>query len=553
MLNPQVESTNSQLKDITERFNTNFDIGIIVFLFNKSKYIIACFFLFSFFIAFIYLRYSQPIYESKALVQIDDGNRADNILKLDDINSDDDVIAKAIEQIRSKIFLKRVVEKLDISVNYFSEGTFKNNELYKASPYLVKLNLKKGNIIGQKIYVELNDALDGGTLNVGGKVYPFKDNVWLRANDFDINVYINQNIDKQLVRQLIKDNKAFYFTVSDVDAETAELQSKLDVRLASGTAKTILIKVSDVNSAKSTDIVNAITEEYLTYDVEHKSESSTNILSFIDAQLGVVYDKLKDTEDDLQRFKKEKNFGNNDKFLSSDLARFSSIEDQMLKIEMEEKIISDVQANIARNKSIDIYQLVSLVSGSDYEGSVKDITQNIQRLLLEKENLLYAVTPNSENIKQINYQLENQKRLLLESLEAVKLKYKTKYKSLLEKSSDFKSRLAEHPENEVEFSRLSRLYSISEKYYTMLLEKKTEFSISKAGYVSKNIILEKALGLGVLVSPNKKNAIIISLLVSVLLSALLVFIRYLFHDKIYSLNDITKFSSGEVALLGVIP
>ncbi len=553
MLNPQVESANNQLKDITERFNTNFDIGVIAFLFNKSKYIIASFFLVSFFVAFIYLRYSQPIFESKALVQIDDGNAADNILNLDNLNGDDDVVAKAIEQIRSKNFLKRVVEKLDISVNYFSEGTFKNNELYHASPYLVKLNLKKGAIIGQKIYVELNSELNGGTLNVGGLIYRFKDNEWLRSKDFDINVYINQMIDKDKIKELIRENKAFYFTVSDVDAETAELQSKLDVRLASGTAKTIMIKVSDVNSVKSTDIVNAITEEYLNYDVERKSESSTNILSFIDAQLGVVYEKLKDTEDDLQRFKKERHFGTNEKFLTSDLARFSSIEDQMLKIEMEEKIVADVQSNIAKNKSIDIYQLVSLVSGSDYEGNVKDITQTIQKLLLEKENLLYAVTPNSENIKQINYQLDNQKRLLLESLDAVRMKYKTKYKSLLEKSSDFKSRFADHPENEVEYSRLSRLYSISEKYYTMLLEKKTEFSISKAGYVSKNIILEKALGLGAMVSPNRKNAIIISLLVSILLSALLVFIRYLFHDKIYSLNDITKYSSGEVALLGVVP
>jgi capsular exopolysaccharide synthesis family protein len=138
-------------------------------------------------------------------------------------------------------------------------------------------------------------------------------------------------------------------------------------------------------------------------------------------------------------------------------------------------------------------------------------------------------------------------------LDAVRLKYKTKYKSLLEKSSDYRSKLAEHPENEVEFSRLSRLYSISEKYYTMLLEKRTEFQISKAGYVSKNIILEKALGLGRLVSPDKRNAIIISFLAAILLSAMLVFVRYLFHDKIYSLNDITKYSTGEVALLGVIP
>lgn len=553
MLNPQVESTNNQLKDITERFNTNFDIGIIAFLFNKSKYVIILFFLTSFFIAFLYLRYSQPIYESKAIIQIDDGNKADNILKINDLGSNDDAIAKAIEQIRSKIFLKRVVENLDISVNYFSEGTFKNNELYHATPYLAKLNVKKGHLFGQKIYVELNAELDGGILKVGGKNFSFKDNEWLRTPDFDINIYVNRKIEKAVILELIADNKAFYFTVSDVDAVTADLQSKLDIKLISEMAKTILIKVRDVNSAKSTDIVNAITEEYLTYDVERKSESSTNILFFIDTQLNLVYNELKSTEDDLQKFKKEKNFGSNDKFLSSDLMRFSSIEDQMLKVEMEERIIAEVQDNIAKNKGIDIYQLISLISGTDYESGIKEITQTIQRLLVEKENLLYAVTPNSENIKQINYKIENQRKLLIQTLDAVRLKYKSKYKSLLEKASDYKSKFTDNPENEVEYSRLSRLYSIREKYYTMLLEKKTEFSISKAGYVSKNIILEKALGIGALVSPNQKNAILVSLLASILLSVVLVFIRYLFHDKIYSLNDITKYSSGEVSLLGVIP
>jgi len=553
MLNPQVESTNNQLRNITERINTNFDIGVIAFLFNKSKYIILGFFLISFFIVFLYLRYSQPIYESKAIVQIDDGNRADNILKLNDVGNSDDVIAKAIEQIRSKIFLKRVVEKLDISVNYFSEGTFKNNELYHATPYLVKLNFKKGRIFGQKIYVDINESLTAGNITIGGQTFRFKENEWLRTPDFDINVYINDKLEKKVARQVIEENKGFYFIVSDVDAVTADLQSKLDVRLISDLARTILIKVKDVNSAKATDVVNAITEEFLTYDVERKSESSTNILSFIDTQLNVVYNELKNSEENLQKFKREKNFGYNDKFLSTDLVRFTTIEDQMMKVELEEKIISEVQDNIAKNRGIDIYQLVSIISGTDYEAAVKEITQTIQKLLNEKENLLYAVTPNSDNIKQINYKIDNQKKLLMESLDAVKLKYKSKYKNLLEKASDYKSKFAEHPENEVEFSRLNRLYAIREKYYTMLLEKKTEFSISKAGYVSKNIILEKALGVGVLVSPNKKNAIMIAFLASLLLSASLVFVRYLFHDKIYSLSDITKYSSGEVSLLGVIP
>jgi tyrosine-protein kinase Etk/Wzc len=200
-----------------------------------------------------------------------------------------------------------------------------------------------------------------------------------------------------------------------------------------------------------------------------------------------------------------------------------------------------------------MYQLLSIISGSDYEASIKDIAQNIQSLLLEKENLLYSATINSEAIKQLQYRLENQKKLLLETLDAVRLKYKIKLQSLAEKSRDFKSRFDKSPEDEVEFSRLTRLYSISEKYYTMLLEKKTEFSISKAGYVSKNIILEKAIGQGVMVSPNRRSALLIAFLAGLLLSFGTVFTRYLFHDRIYTLNDITRYSAGNVALLGVVP
>ena len=156
MFNPQPSSSN-QLKDITERLNNNFDIGIIAFLFNKSKIFILIFFVLSFTLAFLYLRYSQSIYESKAVLQIIDSHKTEAILKLNNIENNENVLAEAVEQIRSKEFLRRVVEKLDISVNYYSEGTFKNNELYHSSPYLLKINPKSAISYGEKIYIELNN------------------------------------------------------------------------------------------------------------------------------------------------------------------------------------------------------------------------------------------------------------------------------------------------------------------------------------------------------------------------------------------------------------
>ena len=266
-----------------------------------------------------------------------------------------------------------------------------------------------------------------------------------------------------MVTELLQANNDFYFVVNDIDAVTSVLQSQVEIKLMSELAKTIQIRVKNVNAAKSTDIVNAITEEFMNYDVERKSESSSNILNFIELQLSSVYNALKDTEGNLQKFKKEKNFTDKDVLLNSEYTRNSGLEDEMLRLKVEEDIISEIQRNTQKNKNIDIYELLSLVSGTEYEAMIKEVTQNIQKLLNERDNLLYMVTPNSENIRQLNFKIENQRKLLIESLESVKQKYRNQYKSLLERTSDFKSRMNKSPEDEVEFSRLNRLYSISEK------------------------------------------------------------------------------------------
>jgi tyrosine-protein kinase Etk/Wzc len=555
-----IENTTSsqsinQFKAINDKLSSNFDISLIAFLANKSKYIIALFFVVIFVGCFFYLRYSQRVYESKTIIQINEQNTANQLLKINGVSENQNIIAEAVEQIKSKIFLKRIVQKLGLEVGYFAEGRIKNNELYTQSPFFVKINLKNKSKVLDKVIVEFADNLKSGYLNNNGNKIKFNLNEWVKTPEFDINVYLNDEYTFAENYSSIKENKAMYFQVYNIDEVTSMVQQKLDVRLLNDLAKTILIRFTDNNPKKTTEVVNAIAEEFLSYDVERKSESSKKIIEFIDNQLTSVYNDLKKTETDLQTFKREKNFkvNENSNFLNPKLIRYSNIEDQMLQIEIEEKIITDIQEIIAANKSIDSYQLISLISGTEYENLIKESVTNIQKLLMDKENMLYKVTTNSESIKQINYQIENQKKLLLQSLDAVKQKYRTKYKSLLEKTSAFKDEMFQKPEDEIELSRLNRIYTISEKYYTLLLEKKTEFSISKAGYVTKNIILERAVQQGNIISPIKKNSIVISFILALFLSICLVFIRYILHDKVYNLKDITSSLNIDVGLLGIVP
>src|SRR5437773_1304746 len=99
MFNPTVESGN-KLKDITEKFHAGFDIGVIAFLFIKSRFYTIAFFLLSFAAAFIYLRYSQPEYESRAVVQISDASGAESILNISNPMETGNPLAEAVEQIR---------------------------------------------------------------------------------------------------------------------------------------------------------------------------------------------------------------------------------------------------------------------------------------------------------------------------------------------------------------------------------------------------------------------------------------------------------------------
>ncbi len=285
MLQNQSDTGIDSYRERVSKFSSELDLGLIFYIIRRSLWFAIGFFVLCISAAFIYLRYSQPVYQSSAIIQINDNNEATQILQINKFDGGTNKIAEAIEQIHSKIFLKRVVEKSDVQISYFNEGTFKNNELYKSSPYFVKFNIKRNSIYGINIYIHFND-LNSGTLSFNAEgsqhTIPFSTNNVINSDFFDISVSLNTDMDKQQIQSHFNSDNKAYFIIKNVDDVTSELQSKLEIRLLNESAKTILVTVKDINAQKAKDLVNLVTEEYLNFDVERKSESSKSIISFID-------------------------------------------------------------------------------------------------------------------------------------------------------------------------------------------------------------------------------------------------------------------------------
>ncbi|MBK6834532.1 MAG: hypothetical protein IPG89_09745 [Bacteroidetes bacterium] len=128
MLNDSIGQKNENFdryKDRLTKFSSEFELGLFILIAKKSLIWIFIFFSISIGSIYLYLRYTQPIFESRATVQLTNSNKANDILQVGQPFENNNKLAEAIEVLKSQVFLQRVVQKLNLSVSYLNEGTFK--------------------------------------------------------------------------------------------------------------------------------------------------------------------------------------------------------------------------------------------------------------------------------------------------------------------------------------------------------------------------------------------------------------------------------------------
>lgn len=298
MLQEDISKTNDSFERYKERlsnFSGEFELGLFLFIARKNLIWVAAFLAIAIICSFLYLRYTPPTYESHSIIQIQTSNQANKVLNVENIYETSNELSEAIELLRSKVFLKRVILKLPFKISYYNEGTFKAFEQYRNCPYQVEIKANDDNAIGKKYYIDfINET--SGTIEIKDKNQAlkkeFKTNSWIELPGIEIKISVLDYAAIQNMEEQVKQNN-FYFVINSVDALVNEFSQKLDVKLLNEGAKTILLSFKDYNALKTTDIINAITEEYTNFDVERKSESSKSIIGFIDEQLDIVYERLK--------------------------------------------------------------------------------------------------------------------------------------------------------------------------------------------------------------------------------------------------------------------
>ena len=352
-------------------------------------------------------------------------------------------------------------------------------------------------------------------------------------------------------------NKSF-FVIPTTKEIKYEITSDLVINIENSSAQTISISHQHTNTNFSKDICNGLVEIYMDYDLEKKQLSSAKVVKFINIQKDSVKKRLIESEKKIRKFRKKNKYKDEEKLIEENSNKIEEIKEELLSVENNIELLSQFDLMFNKNLSSEIdgssIKNITLLTSIFYDDPIiKSMITQLQIDVLKRDQFLKEVTPSNKKVILLNGQIEEKIIYIKKAVVLLKRNYFLKRKKIKNELSIISSENFAIPEKELELLKLEQVKEINNKYYTQLLEKETEYELSKAGIATYNEVLQNAPLSDFPISPNKLLVYVIFIGVSVFISIIIVLINYLLHDKITALHEINKYSKIEISTLGMIP
>lgn len=544
--------------------NEEFDLSLFVMIFKKKWKLLTVIFLVLIIAAGIYLRYAQRMYQESCVIQINSQNTANKVLNATTsiYESNEDEVAESVELMRSRTFLEKVFRILPMSISYYTEGTFKNTERYLTSPYLAEADSVARKKLAQvPIYINFANTNEGKLTFTKGRssksTYQFHTGQWCETPFGNIKIHVIKP--SELVTSTNDIQKdADFFRINDYNSLFKFYAGRITVKVSNSDAKTISISCRDEDDAKAADIANSIGKEYIDEVLDKRKESDESVLSFINEQLDTIYNRIRLTETKLgDTIKKGSSSGYSGSpgLQNANSAYLITLDEKISNLELEQTQLKELEKRLNEQPNMDPLNLVMQLSISGQGDLLKDNINGLHNLINEKQTASFDATDANLKMQELDSLIKQQKTIIFQSIDLLNNKLETTRNDFIAQRDEIESKFAGTVVSvqNLEDLRLQRQASIDEKYYDLLLEKKAEYSISKAGYVPESEILENAIPNWIPISPEKTATIVIALLLAGAIGVIILLVVYLFYNKISSVFEIEKLAESPVTILGIIP
>ena len=472
----------------------------------------------------IYLRYVQPQYATKTTLKLVE-SKGKATTALNDLKnlgmgvSGDNELQAETTVIVSKPILRNVAKNLNLEVSVFSLGTIKEIELYRNSPYEVKIiKINDPDRFSSASYTLTPEGKNTYKISNSSAIYEFGKPASLSFGTIIISL-----------KKGVTTNLPLKIVFKNIENVVKGLENSIIVTLPPNKGMLMDVSLTGPVSKKSEDILNELTRQYLIDGVNDKNEEAQNTHNFINDRLGIITEDLSGIEGDKERFKRANQITN----LEAQASQAIQNSAENTKILLTQKMQLDLVNSVYAASSGD--QL--LPSGMGLSSGAENAITEYNQLLLTRNRVLKQATGENPAVIQLNRQIATYKNLIRQNLQESRETLQLQIAQANAQLNLAKGDINKYPTQEKVFRSIDRQQNLKEQLYLYLLQKREENAITLAVTAPKAKIVNPAYTIGK-VKPQDEQIILGSLVAGLLLPLLFFYAKNAIDTKVHTKEHI---------------
>ena len=490
-----------------------------------------------------------PLYQRTASIMIKPmgGDGTNNALRELGIDQTPTNLTNEILLLKSGVVAEQVVRRLELDVDYTSEGRFYTLTYYGRN---LPLRLRFCDLAdNERARVRAQLRADG-TLTLDG---------WLRNGralpEPEIVLHLGDTVETPLGRiaasasPYYQDGASCQLQVSrnSISAITDRVRGRISPHLRDKNSSIIDIQYKDVSLARADDILNTLVTVYNEQWMKNRNQQIVSTNDFIRDRLAVIEQELGNVDTDISSYKSQN--------LIPNVAAAGSM--AVSEVNEATHRAAELSAKISQIRTA--YEYISSLQGDDQQipiysnidnGVILQKISEYNSLILQRNNHLAYSSAQNPLVVEINKQLASQRTAITSALANEISLLQSKLGDIQATQRQAIGKVAQNPKQANYLLSIERQQKVKESLYLFLLQKREENELSQAFTAYNTQVIEPAHGGWEPVEPVARNIYLIALLLGLGLPAIVLLLKEFMTTTVQGRDDL-KFM--QAPFIGEIP
>jgi len=522
--------------------------------------------------AYIYLHYTQPIYQMSARMLVkDEEKKPRNSVKQILPNMEDFGIMNnssgfdnEVEILQSPVTVHDAVKRLKLYTEYRIDGRIRKQLIYPYQPIIVDLDPVSLDSLDYymlegvfSIQVAITKKGEGYHANIALFT---NGNKWKEeySEDIDslgtsvktllgtISFMDNPKYTTNKVNPLEK-GSTLLVTIRPPMVVALSYMARLSVLPTSKETSIADIIVNDESIIRGVDFINMLVQCYNDQANDDKNEVARKTEKFINERLEKIDKELGTTESSLESYKRRNAVTKLEADAAQSLQLSAQYSARLAEISTQLQLLDYLRQYV--DNADNRYKLIPANIGMNDQASTQLIV-DYNKTVQERNRLMRSASEQSPQVQAITATLDNLETSIRQSLMQARHSAELQRKSTQAQYDRYQGRIGNTPEQERVLNQIGRQQEVRSGLYLLLLQKREENSISLAATADKGKLIAPPMIMGQ-VSPRKSKIIGIAFFIGLLIPFVVLFLRGLLRYRIEGREDIISLT--KVPIVADVP